>query len=124
MTSTNGSMSPELIVGMSMFFILFGLRGMSGWTRTSRPMIFWKLGRIGDVALAALAIAILLGGLSLIVWGLINAAWWSIPLFFSIAWVAVQLSRASIYTEAFVTSAVGPAIASIGIITLHFFTWI
>ena len=115
--------TPELWAGLTFLFIAFGMRGMAGWTRSNRPLILWRLGRAGDFFHRGLTLTILFGGLSLIVWSAINAAWWSVVGGFVVGWILIQLSRLSIYIEAVITSVLGPVLCSIGIISLHFVTW-
>jgi hypothetical protein len=116
--------TPELWAGLTFLFTAFGVRGLSGWTQTNRPIILWKLGRVGNFLHRALFAVIIVGGLSLIVWSVVYAAWWSVVGAFAVAWILVQLSRLSIYAEAIITSVLGPALCSIGIIFLHFVTWL
>lgn len=106
-----------------MFFSFLGLRGLAEWQGASRPLLFGKLGHFGNLLHLALASAVLFGGISLVIWSLINAAWWSVPVAFVVGWVLVQLTRVSIYVDAFVTSVFGPVISSIVIIVLQCFTW-
>ncbi len=122
-------MRAELLAGLSVMFITIGLRGLYEWTwryhsLTNRPLIFWRLGRAGDFLHQVLQVIILFGGLSLIIWGLISAAWWSMLIAFALTWALIQLSRLSIYLDACLCSVFGPVLCAIGIVSLHFLTWI
>jgi hypothetical protein len=114
----------EVLATLSVIFFAIGMRGLSTWTGSNRPLIFWRLGRTGEFLHRALQTIILFGGLSLVIWSLISIAWWSTLVAFILAWAFIQLSRLSSYMDAFLCSAFVPALCAIAIVTLHFLTWL
>lgn len=122
-------MSAELLAGLSVMFIMVGLRGMAVWSGpghsiTNRPLIFWRLGKAGDFLHRLLQLILLFGGLSLVIWSLIYAAWWSMLIAFALAWTLIQLSQLSVYVAASLYNVFGPVLCSIGIVALHLLTWL
>ncbi len=114
---------PELEMALVLLCSFFGSIQLAPFGGANSPVAFFNLGRFGAFLLRAMHAIVLFGGLSLIIWALIYAAWWALPAAMVIAWILVQVTEKLFWVRAVVCSALGPALFAIGIVVLHRFTW-
>ena len=114
--------SPVVITVIAALLVVIGVTVTKEWTDLDRPAIFVNYGILGQSALNAIDIVLLIGGASILIWGAIHGPWYTVPLAIVISYGLVgALQRTSLWS--FMTTAFGPLVCAIGIGLLHWVTW-
>jgi len=120
-------MAPNMLASLGILLALLGAAAIATWNEATykRPLLFTAMGLfLGEALLLVLQVVIIVGGVSLAVWGIIYADWYIVVIAFLISLAIVKsLPFLSPVAILYITSAVGPIVCAVGIIVLHFFTW-
>lgn len=117
-------MPPELITTVALAMIALQCETELDWhVHGERPLAISRIGLIGELILLVARWAVIVAGLSLIVWSFVELPWYfAIALLLGIPAVVRAISRPEAIRK-WLTSALTPPLTATSLIALHWLTW-